>query len=309
MSARRPTSRSDSSPNIEEGQKSLEKDLPSAERASISTSWARGFVRVVKRAPMVGAILGALALAIAVEIVLLNVFVTESQINSIDGSSPGRDQPCTAVRDCGGFHHRFALVMLWMAATYLWLRKDVLNAAHVSKTLFWLVVLLLALRHGLRVQPGASLPTIKRAFIVSIDGRHHEQLSGLLDASFPEANIPVIWQPSPREIGSLGEDRVKSADLILPQRDSTRAHMAVLESISKAETMALRDTHNGVKEWFLVLEENAVLALSTSPTSSSSSKVLDASSPPSLIAPPDLAATLQGLLAQLPKRAQAVNLG
>jgi len=261
----------------------------------MSVTCVRGLARAVNRAPLVGAILLALALAGVFEFILLNSIARNNIVDIGDESAPNVRQPCTILRDCGGFHHRFALAALWTAATYLWLRKDVLNAAHVSKTLFWLVVLVLAARFMLRVLPGASLPTIKGAFIVTTDGQRQEQLSTLLDASFPQAGIPVVLQPSLIGTDTLGIP----ADLTA--RDSTGAHMAVLEAISQAESMPLRDTHNGMKEWFVVLEENAVLSSSALPASTAAQQFL--------VAPADLAATLQGLFEQLPKRAQAINLG
>lgn len=298
MTARRSNSRVDVDPNPDV-LITLEKQAPPVERTSMSVTCVRGLARAVNRAPLMGAILLTLALAGVFELILLNSIARNIVVDTIDESAPNVGQPCTILRDCGGFHHRFALAVLWIATTFLWLRKDVLNAAHVSKTLFWLVVLTLAARFMLRVLPGASLPTIKGAYIITIDGQNQEQLSALLEASFPQANIPVVLQPSLTEKSALGANGRIPADLAA--RDSTSAHVAVLEAISQAETMALRDTHNGMKEWYVVLEENAVLASSASPA------------PPvaksTLIAPADLAATLQGLFEQLPKRAQAVNLG
>jgi len=265
----------------------------------MSVTCVRGLARAVNRAPLVGVILLALALAGVFEFILLNSIARNNIVDIGDESAPNVRQPCTIPRDCGGFHHRFALAALWTAATYLWLRKDVLNAAHVCKTLFWLVALTLAARCMLRVLPGASLPTIKGAFIITTDGQRQEQLSTLLDASFPQAGIPVVLQPSLIGTDTLGADGRIPADLTA--RDSTGAHMAVLEAISQAESMPLRDTHNGMKEWFVVLEENAVLSSSALPASTAAQQFL--------VAPADLAATLQGLFEQLPKRAQAINLG
>jgi hypothetical protein len=192
------------------------------------------------------------------------------------------------------------LAALWLAATYLWLRKDVDNAAHVSKSLFWLVVLLLGARHALRVQPGATVPTLKAAYVISIDGQHWKRLSAVLAASFPQAEIPVRLLPGvvgpepPNAMGARPSSAVK--------RDITSAHISALEAISRAENTALRDAHGAAKEWYLVLEEDAALA-----TASSRSAGLPGGWP--LVAPEALAATLQGLLAKLPKQAQAVNLG
>jgi len=55
--------------------------------------------------------------------------------------------------------------------------------------------------------------------------------------------------------------------------------------------LSLRDAHGTIKEWFLVLEEDAVLSASAG------------------LAAEGLFGSLTKLLGQLPKRAQALNLG
>jgi hypothetical protein len=249
----------------------------------------------VIRAPLGAVFLGVVALAIVLESLLLFPGADGGLAAEPDGSTHTHGRQCAALRDCGGFHHRFALAALWLAATYLWLRKDVDNAAHVSKSLFWLVVLLLGARHVLRVQPGATVPTLKAAYVISIDGQHWKRLSAVLAASFPQAEIPVRLLP-----GVVGPEPPNAMGAV--KRDITSAHISALEAISRAEDTALRDARSAAKEWYLVLEEDAALT-----TASSRGAGLPGGWP--LVAPEALAATLQGLLAKLPKRAQAVNLG
>ena len=218
-----------------------------------------------RRARVLAGVLGLLVLSIAVESSLGGLWN--------DPFPRSANRQCAPPRDCGGFDHVTLLGASWLFSAFLWHRFQIPHAKDARNSILFLAASVACSSHVNRVLPDDTEPSIRGAYVVTLDGLQQVRMRGLL-ASFPEAlvhflpgRVPLAAPPpgtaQPLDTAASGgaaapaTASAAAAAWAARKRSISLAHLGALEAISAAEDLSLRDAHGRAKHWFLVFEEDA----------------------------------------------------